>query len=112
MSLSKYVNNLIKKELTPEDIIKMTYNTVPVIIDNSLKDETVMKDTIQLTLEKKAIILLLLNDISNSGHYVTITINDKQRKISFYDPYGFHPEFIAEKMGNELTTFISTLSHI
>ncbi len=101
IKLQKFIEKAKKSELTTNDMAEMSLNRFDVKLDRDLDIKDVWK-----TLQTKATIVLLLKGQENEGHYISITIDEKRKVISFFDPYGFHPNILSNISGEEITNFL------
>jgi hypothetical protein len=102
--LYKYIKSLLKKELTVQDVEKMSFGKFSVVIDNTLSERDVMD-----CVKNNGIIILLLKSTETSGHFVSITVNHELKLISFFDSYGFHPDFLSKRFGDDLNLYLQKL---
>lgn len=102
--LNRLIQEVKNREINIDDLKALVGDTCNVVSDRDLTINDVFS-----TIKDKAIIILLLKDKSQHGHYVAISIDNRKECINFYDPYGLHVEILSALAGGEITNFLFEL---
>ena len=102
--LTRLIDNIKKKEITIVEMQDLSLEKFDVRTDSDLNINDVFK-----TIQTGAIVILLLKGKAKNGHYVSVVLDDKNKRISLYDPYGLHIQMLSDLAGNELTNFLFEL---